>query len=273
MEPNHKRITLLGLPIDRLRFADAVEKIMALSRDGHHHYVVTLNPEMVVEAGHNKPFRTVIEQADLVVPDGTGIMVAADALDSAARFHVGKYILAILCTLSHQESTHVLPDRVTGTDLVPALCQHASRNNAVVAFVGGSGDDAARAALAMVKRYPGLQSVTDPGPVVAMAETEAERTRIIAKLNQEQAAIIFVGFGHAKQELWIAQHLNVLPVSVAIGVGGAFAYLAGTKQRAHPLVQKTGLEWLWRLLTEPKRWKRIYNATICFSWLLVRNSR
>ncbi|MEA3272166.1 MAG: WecB/TagA/CpsF family glycosyltransferase, partial [Patescibacteria group bacterium] len=99
---------------------------------------------------------------------------------------------------------------------------------------------------------------------------DIDRENLLAKINFARPDIIFVAFGHGKQEKWIAENLNKLPsVKIAMGIGGAFDFISGKAKRAPTIFQRAGLEWFWRLIKEPQRYKRIYNATIKFGLLCL----
>lgn len=144
--------------------------------------------------------------------------------------------------------------RVTGTDLMIRLCELASQRGYSVFLLGGEGGVAEEAAKRLKKQFANLNIVgTYEGDFPEGIKT---------------ADFLFVAYGAPKQEKWIAQNLSKIPVRVAMGVGGAFDFIAGKKKRAPLVLRRLGFEWLWRLIQEPQRLPRILNATIKFPFLV-----
>jgi len=146
-----------------------------------------------------------------------------------------------------------LQERVTGSDGIYRICEGAAQAGWRVYFLGAAPGVAARVAAILQQKYPGL--------MVAGSEsgnpTAAEWPAIQQRLAAAQPDLLFVAFGHPRQDFWIDQHRHELPAKVAIGVGGAFDFVAGVTVRAPRWVQQLGLEWLHRLLREPWRWRRM----------------
>lgn len=270
------RVDMLSIPVDSISFDDAADRILAMVKDGQRHQVVTVNPEMIVEAQRNRAFLDVLKAADLVVPDGVGLLPTAQFLHRTKPsnrvtlfFKEWSLILQTVFRRSHFE---VLKETVSGIDLTQALCRQAKGRSLPVVFIGGYDDEARLATKVVEEKVAGIQIVSDPGPADAMHETSDEYQRILGLLRQHPNGLYFVAFGHPKQELWIAKHKADFPPGVFIGVGGTFTYLSGKRKRAYPLVRRIGLEWLWRLVAEPWRWKRIITAFIIYPHL-VYNAR
>ncbi len=273
------KIDILGVKIDRIGFDEAVELITSYTKDGDRHYVVTANPEMVVEAQRNGAFRDAINRADLVVPDGVGLLAAADYLQKQQgmqRNFIRRLIdlkLSLLKILFARQSFTNLSESVSGADLVLALADWTHKKKETdVSFVliGGAEGEAQGAAEYLRKKYPGLSVIANSGPQHLLQASQSEIEEVLHPIANITQAFTFVAFGHPKQELFITDHLKQLPFGVAIGVGGTFAYLAGTKHRAPRPLRKLGLEWVWRVVIEPKRINRIITATIVFPLLVFR---
>ena len=238
------RIRLLGVPIDAVTAEEAVATIRALlARSGKH--VATPNSEMLVEASKNPAFHDLLNRTALNLPDSAGLLYAA-------RF-----------------TGQSLPERVTGVDTVIRLLADLGPEHPVF-LLGGARDSADRAAGELLRRNPRLKIVgTDGG-----SSGDHDAARIVAKINAAAPHLLLVAFGAPRQDVWIDRYLpDLRTVRVAMGVGGTLDFLAGTKKRAPKLFQSLGIEWLWRLVREPWRWRRILNAVIVFPWLVSRHGK
>ncbi len=201
---------------------------------------MTPNPEMLVKAHRDPYFRGVLGKTSLNVPDGIGLLWAAKFLGQR------------------------LPARVTGVDLMTRICGLASVGS--VFFLGAAPGVAERTATALKARFPALQIAG----TYAGTPSLAEEGQIIDRINASGARVLFVAFGSPVQDLWIDWVLQRLTtVRVAMGVGGAFDFLAGVQVRAPEWMRRSGFEWLWRLTKEPRRFKRIWRAVIVFPWFVL----
>lgn len=229
------KIEILGVRVSNISFEQALNATISYIERGGKHYIVTPNPEFIVRAASDKTFRDILNNADIALPDGFGLRLANTKL-------------------SHT---------VTGTDLMEALCRVCSEKGFTVGFLGGKDNIAIRLAECLKKKYPGLRvNFAASGGVIDSSGEQRE------KILVPKTDILFVAFGHVKQEKWIAKNLPNLPVSVAMGVGGAFDYLSGTVPRAPRIIRKLGLEWFFRLIIEPWRIKRQTNL-LKFIWQVM----
>ncbi len=246
------RLTVAGVPVDAITFEEAAARAGVLLSDGGQHRIVTPNPEMAVLAARDPGFKKLLESADLALADGYGLKLAA-----------------------WWEGTHV-PETITGVDFGLALAQIAEQKNCSLYFLGGGDRSAETAAKNLLKVYPRLRfaDASSGGRIRWINgkwEEDADLTERIAKTNPD---ILFVALGHGKQERWIRDHLARLPsVKIAIGVGGALDYYAGHKRRAPGFMRSLHLEWCWRLISEPWRAPRIFEATYVFLRLVLKNKR
>lgn len=237
------KVDILGVGIDRVTMEEAIQRVEEMCLNGKKHQIVTPNPEFVIRAQTDREFRRILNQADLAIPDGVGIMWASRVLTA------------------HKDW---IPERVTGTDLMIRLCELAAQKGYSVFLLGGEIGVAQRATEVLRIRYPGLKVLgTYEGE-----PSDSEKTR--EKIQQyPEIDFLFVAFGAPQQEKWIAQNVLRLPVKVAMGVGGAFDFIVGKQKRAPRLFQNLGLEWLWRLFIQPWRWRRQL-ALLKFTVLVVR---
>jgi len=237
-------------------------------------FFVTPNPEFLVLANKNKIFKNVLNRADLASADGIGIIIAAKIL--------GKD----------------LKGRFTGVDLVETLCKTVAEKPITVGFLGGGPGVAEKTAECLRKKYPELKVVFTqeewPDDIIARQPRVSDAARLFTRgpaasfppasapsLDSVRAVgspssgvtsridILFVAFGAPKQEFWISENLEKIPVKIAIGVGGAFDYISGKMPRAPGFIRRVGLEWLFRLVVQPWRMKRQL-ALLEFIWLVLK---
>lgn len=229
------RVSILGVDVDGISLAEArtfVEKMIRRGRgmdadSGAH--IVTANPEIVMEARRNPAFADALARAELVLPDGIGVVWAARLLGTP------------------------VVERVPGIELTEALLETAARRGYRVFFLGAAHGVAEEAAAAVERKYPGIRIVgTHHGYFSA-----DEETAVVEQVVAAAPDILFVGLGAPRQELFIARHRAGWNVPVAIGVGGSLDVLAGRVPRAPRWVQSMGLEWLYRVVREPRRLRRV----------------
>ncbi len=221
--------------------AQAVDGIVAAAAADSCRQIVTVNPEFIMAARRDPAFAAVLNNADLAVPDGIGLIWAS------------------------RWRGRPLPERVAGVDLVERVAAVAARRGLPVYLLGAQAGVAAAAADVLVARYPGLIVAGTYAASPAPDEDEA----IVARINQAQASILFVAYGAPRQELWIQRNREHLKLGVAVGVGGAFDFISGRSHRAPRWMQRLGLEWLHRLYHEPWRWRRML-ALPRFVWAVLR---
>lgn len=223
------RARVLGVPVDCVSMDEAVERTVEMANSGLGGHVVTLNPEMTLSAGDDADLNDVIAGADLVVPDGIGVVRALGMLGYRPR------------------------GRVPGIELAAGLMEKAAERGMSVYLVGAKPGVAQQAADAMLSAFPGLTV----GGTHHGYFTQAEEPTVLDGIARSGAAFVLVGMGAGKQEKWIAHARSVAPGAVWIGVGGSFDVMSGNVKRAPAIYQRLGLEWLYRLAAEPRRAKRM----------------
>ncbi len=240
-----KRVVILGVAIDDVLMDEAIAAVARFIGEGGPHQIVTVNPEFVMEARRNRPFRRVLAAADLATPDGFGIILAARWLGTPLR------------------------GRVTGIDLTERIAAEAAQRGWSLFLLGAAPGVAERAAAALQRANPRLRIAGCYAGSPRPADEPPIRERILAA----RPDVLLVAYGHPAQDLWIARNQPLLRVPVAIGVGGTFDELAGVVPRAPALVQRLGLKWLYRLIVQPWRWRRIMTAAPLFLWTVLREGR
>jgi len=219
---------VLGVRVDCLDMGAALEQIERLVEDGGHHLVATVNPEFVMSAQKDSEFARVLESADMCLPDGVGVVWAARRQG---------------CRIS---------EPVPGVDLIPPLAAMCARRGFRLFLLGAQPGVAADLAARLRGEHPGLQVESHPGSVDKSSDTET-----LELIRAHQTQVLLVAFGAPRQELWIDRLKDRLNVSVAVGVGGAFDYLAGRVTRAPAWMRRARLEWLHRLVRQPWRARRM----------------
>lgn len=240
------RVEILGVQIDNVSWDEALERIRGWIRSGEPHQIVTPAIEQVILARRDAGFRQVLENADLVTPDGMPLVFAS-------RWH-----------------NTPLKARITGVDLVPAICRIAAEEDASVFLLGGEEGIAEEAARQLQKEIPRLKIAGTYCPPFGFENSPGEEEKAIQAVAAAAPDVLFVALGCPRQEKWIFRHRQRLGASAAIGIGGAFNMIAGKEKRAPQWMQDWGAEALYRLVQRPGViWKRIaVNAPIFFLLLI-----
>lgn len=238
-------LKILGSRIDPTSYTEAIAQILAWARKGESRYVCVANVHMVMEAYDHADYRAIVNAADLAVPDGMPLVWMLRQLG----FH-------------NQE-------RVSGPDLMAYVLQAAAEHDIPVGFYGSTQEVLNRLQKRLKHRFPILRVAYLHSPPFRPL-TPQEDAQIVTSINSAGVRILFVGLGCPKQERWMSNHKGRVK-AVMIGVGAAFEFHAGTKRRAPRWMQHMGLEWLFRLLTEPRRlWYRYLYHNPRFTILALR---
>ncbi|MBS7527007.1 WecB/TagA/CpsF family glycosyltransferase [Fusibacter paucivorans] len=226
---NHIRgkttVKILGVKFDKLDFDDAYQRFTTFMMQDETKMIFTPNSELVMMAQDDDAFRQILNEGDLTVPDGIGIILAS-------RIH-------------HLELT----ERIPGIDLMAKMLAYANRSNKSIFLFGAKPGVAEKAAQKIAEQYGNIKIVG----VQDGYYDERDELRILDKINEVKPDILFVALGAPKQEKWIYKYRKLLNVKVAMGVGGSIDVWAGTAKRAPRIFQKMGLEWFYRLIKEPTR--------------------
>jgi N-acetylglucosaminyldiphosphoundecaprenol N-acetyl-beta-D-mannosaminyltransferase len=225
----HESIAITGVRVSNVDVPESLAIIEGLIESGAPHQMVTVNTEFVIAAQKDAEFKAIIHAAALALPDGVGLLWAARLLG------------------------HPLKERVTGVDTVQRVAELAARKGYRLFLLGAAEGVADLCAQRLCDIYPSLQIAGTYSGSPAVEEEDG----IVALVEQANPDILFVAYGAPRQDKWIARNLERLGVPLAMGVGGAFDFIAGVAVRAPPWMQQLGLEWLHRLYREPWRWRRM----------------
>jgi len=221
---------ILGTRVDVIDYAQAVRKILDWAQQRYSGFVCAANVHVVMEGFDSSGYREMINSADMVTPDGMPLVWMLRLRGSPAS-------------------------RVYGPDLMRLLLAACEEKGLSIGLYGASPRVLDRLVAAIQKQHPKLAIAYACSPPFRELTTE-EDARIVADIQASGAQVLFVGMGCPKQERWIINHQGVVPAPM-LGVGAAFDFIAGVKRYAPAWLQRLGLEWLFRLLTEPRRlWRR-----------------
>lgn len=247
-------ISILGVRVDRISAAQLTDTCRSWLSDEQNkglRQVVTVNPEFVMEAQKNGEFRDILNNAASAIADGIGLFFASWFLYGWKRRLF----------------------RVTGVDFTWLLASVCSEKKSRMYLLGSGEGIAEKAAEKLKAAYPSLNIVgAEEGiPVVCTKPSELLNREICERISASGADVLLVAFGAPKQDVWIAKHADLLKgVKIAVGVGGTFAYIAGTAPYAPVWIRSIGFEWTYRLMTQPYRWRRIVTAVILFPLAVLR---
>jgi N-acetylglucosaminyldiphosphoundecaprenol N-acetyl-beta-D-mannosaminyltransferase len=240
-----ERRTILGIGVDATSYEDATARVMEWAGRGESRMVCLGVVASVMEARESAGYRAALESADLVTPDGMPLVWMLRGLGAGPA------------------------SRVYGPDLTIAVLGAAQAEGIAVGFYGSSEEVLARLVTNLRRRFPRLQVAFREAPPFRPLSAE-EDEGVVRGITRSGARILFVGLGGAKQDLWMAEHRGRV-AAVMLGVGAAFDFLAGSKPQAPLWMRNAGLEWLFRLATEPRRlWRRYLRHNPRFALLAVK---
>lgn len=237
-------VSLFGVRIHAVSMDETIQHILRFVRKGTPRQVVTADSSMVVMAQKDDHLRDIINQADLVTPDSIGILWAC------------------------RRRGIVMPERVSGVDIVVRLAQVSAQTGLRLYFLGAQPGVAEEAAQRLQVRYPGVQVV---GCQHGYFPPEME-PEIVRQIREAQPDVLCVAMGIPKQEKWIDRYRHTLKVPVSIGVGGTFDVLSGRVRRAPMWMQRMGMEWLWRVGHNPRKISKVMLLPR-FVWMVLTNQR
>ena len=256
---------IFGIDIHTGSHEDFISAIGAYLKSSQFHYVVTPNPEMVMAAQKDGAFLQALQNADLKTPDGIGLIMASHVLHTPLSQNRLVRVLQLLLEaimLPFTQSRSKISERISGVDIVSQLIEKYQDGSAKFYFLGGPEGVAHKAQQILEQKYPKIAIVgAEDGGSISVDGIGENDNQVIDRINKSGAQILLVSFGAPKQELWMSRNKELLAsVRVALGVGGTLDFITGKQKRAPVLLRKMGLEWLWRLVQDPKRIRRIIIA-------------
>ena len=237
------RVTVIGIQVDNVSEDEALSLIDQWLDGGSPAFMSVVNAAKLVAARRDGELRRVLMSADLVTADGMAVVWASRLLGSP------------------------LKERVTGIDIFARLIGHAERRGSSVYLLGGHDEAVGRIVTRFRSEHPNLRVAGYRNGYFDAGETDA----VVEQIRESGADLLFVAMGSPMQEIFIASNLTASGARFALGVGGAFDHLSGLSRRAPKWMQRAGLEWLYRLLSEPRRlWRRYLIGNLLFTCLVAR---
>ena len=278
-------VAVLGVNIHPLTKKELLKKIVFFLNDQEQHYIVTTNAEFLVTAQKDEKFKRILNSADLSLADGTGPVWSSYFLDLPVNIpkvfspekqkayrkrKIRNQLLfsLILNLIFPQKVKKIVPERISGADIILDICQIIAENDLSLYLLGGDKESSVATKFKLEKMFPDL---IISGMKSGFNKEEIANEVLVEAVRKAQPDVLFVALGHPYQEKWIYQNLDKLPsVKLAIGVGGSLDFLSGKRKRAPKFLQKVNLEWLWRFLQEPSRFQRIKRAVWEFPLAVYR---
>lgn len=253
IDPRPESIVLFNVRISSLTFERLCERLAENLRLADGGYIVTPNVNHICTCYRDPQFRVIYNEAFLALADGTPIIWASHLFGKP------------------------LPQKLSGSDMVPRLCEFAALRGHSVYFLGGSPGSAEETARIMQHMYPSLKVAGVDCPEFGFEKVREKNDSVLERIQATKPDLLFVALGAPKQERWMHANAGRLGASISIGVGGTFEFISGRVRRAPHWMQETGMEWLWRLAHEPRRlWRRYLLEDIIFFkllWLEFRSKR
>lgn len=228
------RIKFMNIQIDNFTMQESLDKIDELIQKGKRSYVVTPNVDHLVMLQKDELFKRIYDEADLVLADGKPLIWISKLYKRP------------------------LKEKVSGSDLFPKVCELAAEKEYKMYFLGAAEGVAAEAARRLKCQYPKLEVVGTYSPPIGFEKDNAEVEKIISKINSSNADILIIGLGAPKQEKFFYNHKDEINVSIALGLGASFDFVAGNVKRAPRWLCNCGFEWLYRITQDPKRLAKRY---------------
>jgi N-acetylglucosaminyldiphosphoundecaprenol N-acetyl-beta-D-mannosaminyltransferase len=243
------RVSFGRAPVDRVNMKTATEWLLKVldSPRGTPHLVMGPNAFLVTLADQNARFADALRTASLCLPDGMSVVWGSRLLGRP------------------------IPERVPGGEFMEAMCALAARNRKSVYFLGGLPGAARQAAQVLAARYPGLIIAGTDCPEKGFEQNPEANSAVLERIRMAHPDLLFVAFGAPKQEIWMLDHCRSLPIGAALSVGAAFDTTAGLRKRAPAWTHDIGVEWLYRLVMEPRRlWRRYLIGNAQFAVIVAR---
>lgn len=276
----HKQVKILGVRVDSTRMSRVLARVRWFISHNKKFYIVTPNPELVLRSQSDRYLLNILNSASISIADGVGLSQANKFLSLRAprskilRIFVSfiQGLMVALATFFKKDWLSYELETIKGRELVVEIIALANKMGWRVFFLGGEKDEAEKAALKLKHNYKKLKIESFRGPNLDQnANPISKVDRLIqfdafSKINSFNPHILFVAFGAPKQEKWIKNNIIKLNIGGAMAVGGTFRYLAGYSKLPPKWMEHYGLEWFYRLISEPYRLKRIINASLVFPW-------
>ena len=277
MDQNKLPINIINIPFTTLYSEELLDLIKEhLKPSTSPLFIATPNPEIILKSLSDSKYQQIIQNTDINIPDGNGIIWANHFNNSVKKYH-NKALISLIGVLSifkyllqPKNKAKRFHQTIHGSDLFKQICLDKEISQHKIFLLGNKeGIKPNVSELAAQK----LQILNPQINIAGFYDSIPIDLKIIEKINVSQAEIVFIAFGAPDQEIWIHYHLHELPtVRIIMGIGGSFDFLTGIIPRAPKIIRKIGLEWVFRLSQQPfKRIRRIYNAFIVFPYQVIKH--
>lgn len=269
-----RKCTITGIPFDIGNIDDVTDYIQDALTQNHLKTIFTPNPEILLASYQSREYQRVLASADLSLPDGNGLLFASTFLYKTQKTH-SKFLilwkfLITYCSLVLNKSSlkKIIPQTIHGSDTLFAIHDKLQSEHIRCTYFGGSDTVQNRIQTVIEKKYPDIIVAGVIG-----GNPQKDDTKITEQILKSKPDILFVALSFPIQETWMYNHKEILEkagIKVVIGVGGTFDFLVGNKRRAPLIMRKLGIEFLFRWIIEPKRWKRIFRAVFVFPYIILQ---
>lgn len=283
-------MNILGVRVDNFSIQKLMNDLLVKMEKRQGAHIVTVNPEFVVEAAKNIEFKNVLNKSDYSLIDGIGILVGLRYLSenkgnaplgsfakikALIKFYLIYFKISFLGEKVIVDKCEV--KRVSGVDFIFQIVQQDWMKGRKVYLLGGADNVSSLASSRLRRINPDIVFRSSSGhrdirEFLSVNENSEENIKIVADISNFSPDLLLVAYGHPFQDLWIEKFRSSIPNTIAVGVGGSFDYIAGKIPRAPEWMRAIGLEWFYRLVKQPKRYKRTIDATWSFANLVVAKS-
>lgn len=258
---NMEPVNIFDIPITPItRKSGAWQFIEYAKKERGGYFAATPNAEILLEAQKNDALTAMLESCVLSFADSVSLLWAAEY--NRKKWSKLQAVGELLLLPIRKKYWGALPETVSGSDIFEDICALAAEEDLKIFLLGGLDGVANETKSVLEQTYPKIQ-------IVGTSEGSPQDDSIIEVIKTAGADIVFVAYGCPTQELWLAQNLEATGARIGMGIGGTFDFMAGKIPRAPQWMRKLGLEWLYRLVRQPSRFKRIWNAVVVFPWKVI----
>jgi N-acetylglucosaminyldiphosphoundecaprenol N-acetyl-beta-D-mannosaminyltransferase len=272
----YKKDQFIGNILKKAQNSNSKDRVLPFVRSSltkkSKYYILSLNPEILLLALKDKNLSLIMENSDVLLNDGVGLTIAEDFLNKkkVENKYLG-FLIYFFQGISSGISILYKDKKVLkGRDLFGEIVKLGNKLGLKIFLLGGRKDEALKTKKMLEASYKKIKIMSDPGPTVNLSGTPISKEdfekekEVIEKINSFKPNFVFVAYGAPKQEYWIYKNIKNINTQGVMAVGGTFNYFAGNMKMPSNIFESLGLEWFWRLIVEPKRIIRIFNAVIVF---------
>ncbi|MDH3324512.1 MAG: WecB/TagA/CpsF family glycosyltransferase [Candidatus Peregrinibacteria bacterium] len=251
-------VKIFDIPISVLKFSEAAEKFCDFDQNSERRFAATPNAEILLKSLDNSELKDFLQKCDFNFADSVSVQWAAEVEEK--KWAKWRAVMELLALPVRKKWWTAIPERISGADIFEKICEVASKKGQKIFLIGGMPNAAAKSVKILQLKFPEIKVDFFDGKVDAENEE-----MIVQKMNEFGAQIVFTPLGSPKQELFLAKNMSKVPTAkIGMGIGGTLDFFAGEIERAPEWMRKWGMEWAFRLVKEPRRIGRIWQAVIAF---------